>query len=617
MILMWPGFFLVAGARCCRSRADCRNKCCVCSRVPLPVDEECETVRSVNWEASQQPTTRKLSRFGIPSTRRAGEYTKMDSLLGKKMTSPATEIALARSSQVNLRNVKVDMAETRQKSGSFQATQDDISSAALEMQQVDEIDEPSISRSVSALPLGIAQVTHLRKYDAPALVRQHNLADFKHLSGVLDYPSMVLLTMVVAVFTIFFPFLVIFVTGGVLLEMMANVLGLLGFSRVSIVESSGIDRWTWMLRWTQYAAVPVVMSYFVFTVLEFMECEDVEIVRDIGDGTGIAFCYDPLFDTFQYNHTPFAFMWVFFSIIGLLLFKAVERSVGRKPAVVQAQEDLAEIIQKNSMEVAMVVKGLSNTVVHALEVIYGQLDKNPVFRVLQKKASIEVGGYAARPGDGEVPTNIVLGFMALLLFSTDDTPDDGGTGFHKMLQSACRKKPSRRGSILNVTQNHLQAKRLYSLSEESKNNPQQDARNSDLLSAMANFDCDDSNTIRFAEFANGYRKFRSSGQQLHGVYKHWGAEQWDRRLVTLSIDFQHASEILNPPTEWKIAPEWRRRLDKLAEWRAKNSVAEALKAADAASTKVLDEDGDGRLSVEEVRTDPHQQATSCFGDAQL
>ena len=42
------------------------------------------------------------------------------------------------------------------------------------------------------------------------------------------------------------------------------------------------------------------------------------------------------------------------------------------------------------------------------------------------------------------------------------------------------------------------------------------ARQADLLSAMANFDCDDSNTIRFAEFANGFRKFRSSGQHLRG-----------------------------------------------------------------------------------------------------
>ena len=47
------------------------------------------------------------------------------------------------------------------------------------------------------------------------------------------------------------------------------------------------------------------MSYFVFNILEFTACEDVEIVRDIGDGTGIPFCYDPLFDTFSCVKRPF------------------------------------------------------------------------------------------------------------------------------------------------------------------------------------------------------------------------------------------------------------------------------------------------------------------------
>ena len=95
------------------------------------------------------------------------------------------------------------------------------------------------------------------RYDREALLRMHKMADFKKLSGVLDYPSTILLTMVVAVFTIFFPFLVIFVTGGVLLEMQANILGLLGFSRVSIFESSGDGRWTWMILWTQCVVVCV------------------------------------------------------------------------------------------------------------------------------------------------------------------------------------------------------------------------------------------------------------------------------------------------------------------------------------------------------------------------
>ncbi len=97
---------------------------------------------------------------------------------------------------------------------------------------------------------------HARTVKAAANDREMNALQ------VLDFPSVILLTMVVSVFTIFFPFLVVFVTGGILLETLANLLGLLGFSRVSIVQSSGegLAGVTWMILWTQRIAIPVVMS---------------------------------------------------------------------------------------------------------------------------------------------------------------------------------------------------------------------------------------------------------------------------------------------------------------------------------------------------------------------
>ncbi len=84
------------------------------------------------------------------------------------------------------------------------------------------------------------------------------------------------------VFSSFYPFLVIFVTGGVLLELQANLLGLLSFSRVTIPEASGDGRWTWMILWTQQSAIPIVCSYFSFTVLEFLACEDAEVGGWVG-----------------------------------------------------------------------------------------------------------------------------------------------------------------------------------------------------------------------------------------------------------------------------------------------------------------------------------------------
>ena len=64
-MLFWPGFFVVAGARCCRSRADCALKCCVCSEAPLDPDAEAETVidtafSTASSDGSKTPAVAKL-----------------------------------------------------------------------------------------------------------------------------------------------------------------------------------------------------------------------------------------------------------------------------------------------------------------------------------------------------------------------------------------------------------------------------------------------------------------------------------------------------------------------------------------------------------------------------
>ncbi len=147
--------------------------------------------------------------------------------------------------------------------------------------------------------------------------------------------------------------------------------------------------------------------YFVFSVLEFMSCENVELVRDIGDGTGIPFCYDPKWDTFAYDHTPFAFAWICLTILGVIVFQTVLAIMNPIPTVVKRQGELVSIIHKTEVEVSMVVRGLSPTVVKALEVIFGQLDRNPIFRLGQGRGAH--GKHHAsdgRAGDGEVPSYV-------------------------------------------------------------------------------------------------------------------------------------------------------------------------------------------------------------------
>ena len=136
-----------------------------------------------------------------------------------------------------------------------------------------------------------------------------------------------------------------------------------------------------------------------------MSCEHVELVRDIGDGTGIPFCYDPKWDTFAYDHMPFAFAWICLTILGVIVFQIVLAIMKPIPRVVKRQEELVSIIHKTEAEVLAVVKGLSPTVVKALEVIFSQLNRNPIFRLGQGRGAQEQHHVSdGRAGDGEVPT---------------------------------------------------------------------------------------------------------------------------------------------------------------------------------------------------------------------
>ena len=53
----------------------------------------------------------------------------------------------------------------------------------------------------------------------------------------------------------------------------------------------------------------------------------------------------------RFEHTPFAFMWIFFSIIGVFIFRGVLSFVNDVPLVVTRQKELVSIIHKNEVEV--------------------------------------------------------------------------------------------------------------------------------------------------------------------------------------------------------------------------------------------------------------------------
>ncbi len=105
-----------------------------------------------------------------------------------------------------------------------------------------------------------------------------------------------------------------------------------------------------------------------------------QIRRDVGDGTGIPFCYDQLYDSYLYDHGGYAFIWIISSILGVFLFGAVLAAVPSVPFIVRRQEELIGIITKTKMEVDHVLKGLGPRIIKSLEVIFQEVRRHPPHR---------------------------------------------------------------------------------------------------------------------------------------------------------------------------------------------------------------------------------------------
>eukprot|EP00750_Incisomonas_marina_P002694 INCI12562.3.p1 GENE.INCI12562.3~~INCI12562.3.p1 ORF type:complete len:1302 (+),score=187.76 INCI12562.3:246-4151(+) len=532
MVLLWPGFFAAAGAKCSRSRDSCLVKCCKCSQKPDLPDRKCETVLLPTLSQAQMHGQRRVN-------------------LQKKRSNDAL------STVVDVPGV--EMIEL----GGFDEKKEDAEGIDQQVQVVGDIlsDDGDVDADDRRWSFGnvsmdgdLLAVRDFRGFSAVELKRLHAMADYTKLAGVLDYPRLILLTMVVTVFTIFFPFLVIFVTGGVLLEMQANFLGLLSFSRVSIPEASGDGRWTWMILWTQQVAIPIVVSYFAFTVLEFLACDDVEIMRHIGDGTGVAMCKDAVYDTFDYDHTYYAFLWIFLTVVATAFFRTMYGMVNKVPFVLRRHMELVTVAGKNASEISMVAQSLHSKIFNTLRIIYHELDTNEVFRRTPEDGEdSDSDGDTSRLGDGEVPVYIVQAFMALLMFSSLEELETGGDDVLRKMVTACQQPRSLALGSSTSSRRRSVARRSARLvvdQYKSSNTPKstQATRDADLLFAMAKFECDNRNSIRLAEFANGYRKFRSSSRQMQGpILQKMGSKDWDARLLAciglFSTGKEHSNEL--------------------------------------------------------------------------
>lgn len=213
-------------------------------------------------------------------------------------------------------------------------------------------------------------------------------------------------------------------------------------------------------------------------------------------------------------------------------------------------QHLVGMQHKKIHEMSVVLKGLPYHISHTLRTIFEHLNNNPLFRVLDTEGSFI--------GDNEISVDIARSFMSLLLFCNANSElKDCGTGFLQLIEFSkseegivyskkiCalykREKSYKIGSFRSAARSSKLNDIITTIEKSifSKSTWEDmevgNKMSMDLLAVMSNFDVDDSNTIRLAEFINSYRMHRiSRTTHLHGYYPDIGSpEAWDRRLLKI------------------------------------------------------------------------------------
>lgn len=135
---------------------------------------------------------------------------------------------------------------------------------------------PAHRQSTMALLANISTVTNLRGYDQDELLRIANMNQLHDCDGAISHIKVVSHAASVMLFSMFFPLLIPICFIGLFLDLIAEMTGMLSASKYTVLPYTGplsVQAWRWSMTVSQFLAIPIVFSYFSFTILEMMQCQ--------------------------------------------------------------------------------------------------------------------------------------------------------------------------------------------------------------------------------------------------------------------------------------------------------------------------------------------------------
>eukprot|EP00750_Incisomonas_marina_P009232 INCI15858.3.p1 GENE.INCI15858.3~~INCI15858.3.p1 ORF type:complete len:1508 (+),score=201.45 INCI15858.3:610-4524(+) len=382
---------------------------------------------------------------------------------------------------------------------------------------------PAHRQSTMALLANIATVTNLRGYDQDELLRIANMNQLHDCDGAISHIKVVSHAASVMLFSMFFPLLIPICFIGLFLDLVAEMTGMLSASKYTVLPYTGplsVQAWRWSMTVSQFLAIPIVFSYFSFTILEMMQCQNPAVYADgtTGDAlnVGQTYCFDANYNNWSFNHAPYGLVWLALSLCGLVWVKFLLSTINKEPDIVQRERTLRDIISHCGADQDEMAHGLSVSQVPQLRAIYDHADEMP-----RKPGQ-------GMPGDGEVPLNNIKLVLSTLV------------AFHIPTKARDEARLTRtRTSIYRHEAESLE--RVFG----GDGNDENDKERSRLLMATALlFDSDSSNTTQFVEFTLGIGNLRRNQGQLDlfGI----SVEQLDTNVAEYAEMLDTIKAILNP-----------------------------------------------------------------------
>lgn len=379
-------------------------------------------------------------------------------------------------------------------------------------------------------------VSHLRGFNQDELLRLANLNELHDCDGAISYLKVVSHAATVMIFSMFFPLLVPIVFLGLTADVVAEMVGMFSASKYTVLPHTGAasaNAWRWTMTVSLFAAIPLVFSYFSFSILEILQCNNPKFY---GDGTtgddlnvGQTFCFDANYNNWSFNHAPYAVAWLAMSFVSFIWVQTLLSLIPRTPSIVKHETSMRDLISQSGSENEEMTHGLSVAQVsdrtipsfflhctndvrcpcpcHVVFVTdcFGRIIHFFPFSFLQVPQLRTIYDHAdemlrmpgqGRPGDGEVPLDNIKRAISTL------------TNFHKTGASKENSKAQRsRTSVFrheNEAYNMLYGD-INSLSKEESRM---------LMATTLLFDPDSSGTTQFVEFTLGIRNLRQNAGQL-------------------------------------------------------------------------------------------------------